>query len=103
MKRINASALAVLGVALLATGCSNTRGYEKPGVSEEQAKRDMRECGYAAEVYDRGIIPPIVPDPATKARVRHDDKAYRACMIERGYKDIGWSPFREWRPAPKPE
>jgi len=101
MRRVTTFALAVLGVTLLAAACSNTRGYEKPGVSEEDAKRDMRECGYAAEVYDRGIIPPLVPDPATKARVRHDDKAYRACMIERGYKDIGWSPFRERRPSPK--
>jgi len=101
MRGVTAFALAVLGVTLVAGGCSNTRGYEKPGVSEEDAKRDMRECGYASEVYDRGIIPPLVPDPATKARVRHDDKAYRACMIERGYKDIGWSPFREWRPSPK--
>jgi hypothetical protein len=86
-------------VALVVAGCANYRGYEKPGVPEAQARLDMRDCRHAAEIYDRGIIPPLYPDPNTKARVLHDPKAYRACMLERGYTDIGWSPFREWRPS----
>jgi hypothetical protein len=97
MRSLPASALGLLTVTLLVAGCANYRGYEKAGVTETQAKKDMRECRYNAEVYDRGIIPPLVPDPTTKARVLHDSKAYRACMIERGYTDIGWSPFREWK------
>jgi hypothetical protein len=99
MSRASVAALALLTAALLVAGCANYRGYEKAGVTETQAKQDMRECRYNSEVYDRGIIPPLVPDPSTKARVLHDSKAYRACMLERGYTDIGWSPFREWKPA----
>ncbi len=98
MRASTSVALALVTATLLAAGCANYRGYEKPGVPEAQARLDMRDCRHAAEIYDRGIIPPLYPDPNTKARVVHDAKAYRACMLERGYKDIGWSAFREWRP-----
>ena len=85
--------LAALGVA----GCANWKGYEKAGVAEAQVKKDMTECRHSAEIYDRGIIPPLFPDPNTKARVVLDNKAYRKCMVDRGYKDTGWGP-REWLP-----
>lgn len=99
MNRPTASAIALVTVALLLAGCANWRGYEKPGATEAQAKQDMTTCRHNSEIYDRGLIPPLFPDPNTKARVVLDSKVYRACMLERGYKDIGWSPFREWKPS----
>ena len=89
--------LALAAATLLLAGCANWRGYEKAGASEAQAKLDMTECRRGAEIYDRDHIPPLFPDPNTKARVVLDNSVYRKCMVERGYKDTGWSPFREWR------
>jgi hypothetical protein len=81
-----------LTAALLA-GCANLTGYEKAAVTPEEFKRDVTQCKQRAEVYDRGIIPPLFPDPDIKARVLHDRKAYRECMLSRGYKETGWRPF----------
>ena len=86
--------LAGILAALLVAGCANLTGYEKPGVTEAQFKQDVTQCKQRAEVYDRGIIPPLIPDPDVKVRVLHDKKAYRECMLSRGYKETGWSPFR---------
>ena len=94
-----AIALALTLGSLCLAGCANWRGSQKTGITETQAAQDMTDCRHSAEIYDRGIIPPLFPDPNTKARVRLDNKVYRACMRERGYTDIGWSPFREWKPS----
>jgi hypothetical protein len=83
-----------LAVVLLA-GCANWKGYDKPGVAKAQFKQDVTECERSAEVYDRGIIPPLFPDPNPTTRVLHDKTTYRECMLSRGYKDTGWNPFRE--------
>ena len=88
----------VLATVVLA-GCANWKGYEKPGTTAAQVKQDMTQCRRNAEIYDRGLIPPLFPpEPDTKARVLHDQKVYRECMLSRGYKDTGWNPFRELVP-----
>jgi hypothetical protein len=86
-----AIALAVLVVA----GCANVKGYDRPGATEAEFKRDVTECRRNAEIYDRGIIPPLFPDPNPMVRVLHDKKTYRECMLSRGYRDTGWRPWRE--------
>ena len=92
------SVVLVLAVVVLA-GCTNWKGYEKSGTTEAQVKQDMKQCRQTAEIYDRGIIPPLFPpEPDTKARILHDKKVYRECMLSRGYKDTGWNPFREMIP-----
>lgn len=79
--------------AVLVAGCATVTGYEKAGLSPEQLTGDVTQCKQRAEVYDRGIIPPFIPNPDVKARVLHDPKAYRECMLSRGYKETGWRPF----------
>ena len=83
--------LLVLAVVALA-GCANWKGYEKPGATEAQVKQDMKQCRQTAEIYDRGLIPPLFPpEPDVKARILQDKKVYRECMLGRGYKDTGWT------------
>ena len=90
---MGATLLVILAAVLLA-GCANLTGYDKPGVTPAQFKQDVTQCKQSAEVYDSGLIPTFIPEPDVKARVLHDKKAYRECMLSRGYKDTGWMPFR---------
>ena len=95
---MGATPLIILAAVLLA-GCANLRGYEKPGVTEAQFKQDVTQCDQKSEVYDLGIVAGIkshfIPaEPDLKAKVIHNQKAYRECMLSRGYKESGWNPFR---------
>jgi hypothetical protein len=87
--------LAIVLVVIGLGACANWKGYDKPGVAKAQFKQDALECRRSAEVYDRGLIPPLFPDPNPMVRVLHDKKTYRECMLTRGYRDTGWNPFRE--------
>jgi hypothetical protein len=87
--------LTIVLAVVLVTGCANWKGYDKPGGTQAEFKQDVLACRRSAEVYDRGLIPPLFPDPNPIVRVLHDKKTYRECMLSRGYRDTGWNPFRE--------
>mgnify|MGYP006337254119 CR=1 FL=1 len=72
-----AGLLIVLGV-LAGCASSASRGWTKPGATEEQVNRDSADCLFEAQTVRSG-------GAAAGPAITVDQVKYRQCMANRGY------------------
>ena len=84
MKKIIVS----MGCLLMLAGCAGPQNWIKPGVTQEEANQDLRECDYESEKY--AFVPIYGTGAAAgieQALRKHDLMA--KCLSMKGYRPEG--------------